>query len=173
MIHICNLQELPEHAVSLTPSHLVSLVSMEEQPPTPRGITPDRHLRVVVNDISTPTEGYVLAGEEHIDRLIAFVGDWHPDDGALLIHCMAGISRSTAAALITLVVKSPGREQEAGRHLREAAPHAFPNRRLITLADQQLGCEGRLIAARDAMGAPRLAFSGPLVSLPLLDRRGA
>jgi predicted protein tyrosine phosphatase len=168
MIHICNLQEFEEHARVLGPSHLASLVSAQEQPPTPRGMPIERHLKLVVHDISAPLPGYILAGEEHIDRLSAFLTAWQPDAGALLIHCMAGISRSTAAALIALVIKAQGREMEAARHLRQAAPHAHPNRRLIALADQRLGCQGRLIAAREAMGPPRLAFSGPLVSLPLL-----
>jgi predicted protein tyrosine phosphatase len=168
MIYICNLQEFQGHARVLAPTHLASLVSAQEQPPTPRGMPAERHLKLVVHDISTPLPGYILAGEDHMDRLIAFLGDWQPDDGALLVHCMAGISRSTAAALIALVIKAQGREMEAALHLREAAPHAHPNRRLIALADQLLGCQGRLIAAREAMGPPRLAFSGPLVSLPLL-----
>jgi predicted protein tyrosine phosphatase len=168
MIYICNLQELDGHARVLAPSHLVSLVSAQEQPPTPRGMPAGRHLKLVVHDISAPLPGYVLAGADHIDQLIAFLAAWQPDDGPLLIHCMAGISRSTAAALIALVVKAPGREMEAALHLRRAAPHAHPNRHLIALADQRLGCQGRLIAARETMGPPRPAFCGPLVSLPPL-----
>jgi predicted protein tyrosine phosphatase len=73
-----------------------------------------------------------------------------------------------AAALITLAVKAPGRELDAARHLRDAAAHAYPNRRMIALADQLLGCEGRLVAAREAMGPPNLLPFGPLVGLPLL-----
>jgi len=169
MIYVCNLQEVEGHARVLAPTHLASLVSEEEQPPTPQGMPAERHLRLVLHDISAPLSGHILAGEEHIDELIAFLRGWQPDDGCLLIHCMAGISRSTAAALIALVIKAPGREMEAGARLRGAAPHAHPNRRLVALADQRLGCKGRLITAREAMGPPRLAFSGPLVSVALLE----
>jgi predicted protein tyrosine phosphatase len=169
MIYICNLQELEGHARALAPSHLASLVSARELPPTPGGMPAERHLKLVVHDISAPMPGYILADDSHMDQLIAFLGDWQPDEGALLLHCMAGISRSTAAALIALVVKAQGREVEAALHLRQMAPHAHPNRRLIALADQRLRCQGRLIAARAAMGPPRQAFSGPLVSLPLLS----
>lgn len=168
MIYVCNLPELERHTQALIPSHLISLVSDAEQPATPAGMLADRHLRVVVNDISEPLLGYILAGEDHVAALIAFLRAWRHDEGPLLIHCMAGISRSTAAALIALVVKAEGREMAAAMQLRRAAPHAYPNRRLIALADQLLECQGRLIAARDAMGAPRLAFNGPLVELPLL-----
>jgi len=86
----------------------------------------------------------------------------------MLIHCMAGISRSMAAALIALVTKAGGREKEAAEQIRRAAPHAYPNRRMVALADGLLRCEGRLVDAREAMGPPRLTFAGPLVELPLL-----
>jgi predicted protein tyrosine phosphatase len=168
MIYVCNLRELPDHCQVLGPSHLVSLVSDSEQPATPAGMQVERHLRVVIHDINEPLFGHILADERHIADLIAFVRAWPPDQGPLLIHCMAGISRSTAAALIALVTKAGGRELEAAERLRRAAPHAYPNRRMIALADLLLRCDGRLVAAREAMGTPRLAFSGPLVSLPLL-----
>jgi predicted protein tyrosine phosphatase len=168
MIYVCNLQELTSHVGALNPSHLVSLVSEDEQPATPVGMLVDRHLRVVIHDISEPLAGHVLADEQHVAELIAFVHAWPHDEAPMLIHCMAGISRSMAAALIALVVKAGGRESEAASQIRRAAPHAYPNRRMIALADQLLQCDGRLIAAREAMGPPRLAFSGPLVELPLL-----
>ncbi len=59
---------------------------------------------------------------------------------------------------------------EAAEQLRRVAPHAYPNRRMVALADTLLACEGRLIEAREAMGPPRLplTFIGPLVELPLL-----
>jgi predicted protein tyrosine phosphatase len=168
MIYVCNLQELPGHVQALAPSHLISLVSEAEQPQTPAGMRVERHLRLVVHDISEPLTGHILADKPHVAELIAFVRAWPHEESPLLIHCMAGISRSTAAALIALVTKAGGREMEAALQLRQAAPHAYPNRRLIALADPLLRCDGRLLAAREAMGLPSLAFSGPLVTLPLL-----
>jgi predicted protein tyrosine phosphatase len=168
MIYVCNLRDLPAHIRAVGPSHLVSLVSEDEQPATPVGMLVDRHLRVVIHDISEPLVGHILADEQHVAGLIGFVRAWPHEEAPMLIHCMAGISRSMAAALIALVTKASGREMEAAEQVRRAAPHAFPNRRMIALADHLLNCEGRLIAAREAMGTPRLTFSGPLVALPLL-----
>ena len=88
--------------------------------------------------------------------MIDFLRAWSHDDGALLVHCVAGISRSMAVALIALVVKAGGRELEAAQVLRNAAPHAWPNTRMVALADQILGCGGRLVAAREAMGPATL-----------------
>jgi predicted protein tyrosine phosphatase len=170
MIYVCNLQDLATHIRAVSPSHLVSLVSEEEQPTTPAGMLVDRHLRVVIHDINEPLFGHILADEQHVAGLIAFVRAWPHEEAPLLIHCMAGISRSMAAALIALVTKAGGREREAAEQVRRAAPHAYPNRRMIALADGLLQCDGRLIEAREAMGPPRLtfSFSGPLVELPLL-----
>lgn len=168
MIYVCNLAELPDHCIAVRPSHVLSLVSPDELPPTPAGIEQERHLRVAVHDIVEPLDGCVIPDVGHVAQVIDFLRAWRHDEAPVLIHCVAGISRSMAAALIGLVIKAGGREEEAARALRRAAPHAWPNRRIITLADEQLGCGGRLIAAREAMGAAEIAGFGPLVRIDLL-----
>jgi len=168
LIYVCNLIEMPGHAEALGVSHLVSLVAPNEQPPTPAPVAGDRHHRVEIHDISEPLDGHILPAVEHVSGLIDFVRAWPHDEAPILIHCVAGISRSMAAALITLVIKAPARELDAARHLRSAAPHAYPNRRMIAVADQVLGCDGRLIEAREAMGPADLLPLAPLVRLPLL-----
>jgi predicted protein tyrosine phosphatase len=167
MIYVCNLREMPRHAAALRPSHIVSLVDEGYQPPTPAGFPAACHHRVQVHDISDPVDGMVCAAEADVTRLIEFLTQW-PGQAPLLVHCYAGISRSMAAALVALVVGAPGREVEAARAMRRAAPHAQPNRRIIALADAILGREGRLIAARDGMGPARLLTEGPLVRLDRL-----
>jgi predicted protein tyrosine phosphatase len=169
MIYVCNLQEMPGHCMALAPSHLVSLVAPGELPPTPDSILIERHLRLEVHDITEALDGHVLPQVEHVAQVVEFMRAWSHAEGPLLIHCFAGISRSMAAALIGLVVKAGGREEEAAALMRRTAPHAWPNARMIALADEILGCEGRLIAAREAMGPADLTLIAPLVCLPLLD----
>jgi predicted protein tyrosine phosphatase len=138
-----------------------------EQPPTPVGIAGHCHHRVEIHDIHEPLDGHILPGAEHIEGLIRFVRVWPHDETPILIHCIAGISRSMAEALIALVIKAPGRELEAARHLRSAARYAYPNRRMIAVADELLGCDARLIAAREAMGPADLLPLAPLGPLAL------
>jgi predicted protein tyrosine phosphatase len=164
MIYVCSLHDMPHHVRTLRVGYLVSLVQPEFQPPTPASISADRHLRVAVHDISEPEYGGVVPREIHLRRLLAFLQSW-PGDEPLLLHCYAGVSRSMAAALIALCLEHDGREMEAAQILRAAAPHAQPNARMIALADQILGRQGRLVAAREAMGPATPVFEGPLVKL--------
>jgi predicted protein tyrosine phosphatase len=85
----------------------------------------------------------------------------------VLIHCYAGISRSTAAALTLCVQHNLGRERDAARLLRRRAPHAQPNRLMIGLADRMLGCQGRLTSAVQEIGLAEYRGPGCLVELPL------
>jgi predicted protein tyrosine phosphatase len=66
----------------------------------------------------------------------------------LVIHCYAGISRSTAAAFTSVCALNPERsEHEIALALRKASPTAQPNVRIITLADKILARNGRMIEA--------------------------
>ena len=131
MIFVCNLHEMPTNVGVLRPSHLVSLVTLAEQPPTPEGILIERHLRIEIDDITEPIPGAVLPERHHVEDLIAFMRVWKHDDDPLLIHCVAGVSRSMASALIALVLKAGGREAEPRRPTRSGPtrPSKPPDRR--------------------------------------------
>jgi len=165
MLYVCSLREMPLHAEALRPEALVSLVPADLQPPRPAGIAAGRHLRLSVDDVDAPGPGMVAPAREHVEELVAFV-ERLDAEASVLLHCQAGISRSTAAALVAMVLEGAGHEHEAAAHLRRAAPHAVPNRRIVALADEVLGRGGRLLAARDAMEPPHLLLEAPLVELP-------
>lgn len=170
MVCVCGLQGLARCAAALRPSGLVSLVTAFEQPPTPTGLEPGRHFRLEIDDITEPLDGFVAPERHHVAGLVDFLGGWDRE-APLLIHCAAGISRSTAAALTALCLHSDGEDEaELARHLRRAAPHASPNRRIVALADELMGRGGRLVAAVEAMGPAEPALEGPLVRLPLSRR---
>jgi predicted protein tyrosine phosphatase len=88
------------------------------------------------------------ATEEDILRIIRLAEGLRSDTGRVLIHCEAGVSRSSAAALIMYACwLGPGREQEAMERVLSQRPVAIPNRRMIELADKLLGRGGRLVEA--------------------------
>jgi len=84
------------------------------------------------------------------------------------VHCYAGISRSTAAAFISACVLNPERnEAEIAARLRAASQTAYPNRRLIALADRHLDRKGRMVAAVEGMGFGTGAYEAVPFALDL------
>ena len=167
MIHVCGLAALPSLATEVQPTHMVSLLGDDPFPGTPVSIVPDGHLKIQVHDITEPMTGLIAPEREHLVTLLEFARRWR-QRGPLIIHCYAGVSRSTAAALLVLCCYNEGRESDAVRLLRARAPHAYPNRLMIELADDLLSCGGRLAEAVDNMSAPD--FLAPLQSVALPAR---
>ena len=126
-----------------------------------------RHLTIDISDITVPQDGHVLAAETHMERLLGFVAAWDRRS-PLLIHCHAGVSRSTAAAYAAFCALNPGLgENEVALRLRAASPTATPNPRLIALADAALGRSGRMIAAIQGIGRGEDCFEGAVFRLDL------
>ena len=91
---------------------------------------------------------------EDVERLILAAQSLKERSGRVVIHCQAGISRSTAAATIFYaVLLGEGEEEEAIARVLAAREIAIPNRRMIQIADELLERDGTLIAAvKKAMG---------------------
>ena len=104
----------------------------------------NRKQRLLVADVVTE-----LGATEHdIQQIITLARDLHLVSGRVLIHCEAGVSRSSAAALIMYACwLGPGHEREAMIRVLAQRPIAIPNRRMVELADKLLAREGRLVAA--------------------------
>ncbi|MEP0455155.1 MAG: tyrosine protein phosphatase, partial [Roseibium sp.] len=100
MLYVCSLSRLTETVSKVGAGHLVTLINSDMDVPTPPQISPDQHLFLGFNDILAPIDGLTPPTEAHVDRLLAFIGNWDRT-APLVIHCWAGISRSTAGAYIT------------------------------------------------------------------------
>ena len=151
-LHVCSLSRIDE-VVGVTGARtLVTLLSPGTKILRPSAIAPDDHLNLGVSDIVEPAPGQVYPEAQHIDALLAFFGRWDRV-APMLIHCYAGVSRSTASAFIAACALSPRRdEHEIAQALRAASPTASPNPRFVALADAKLGREGRMSAAVHAIG---------------------
>jgi predicted protein tyrosine phosphatase len=165
-IHVCPLSAVPDTVAQSQASHLLTWLQDEIIVETPRLIHPDRHIRFHIHDISEPLIGYTPPGREHIDQLIEFALDW-AGEGPIVVHCWAGISRSTAAAYTALCTINPDASEELiARRLREASPTAYPNRLMIQLADAALGRQGRMVRAVESIGRGIPASEAVPFSLP-------
>lgn len=148
------------------PSHMVTLLDPATVIDTPAGLTPDRHLRLGVNDISEQAEGLISPDEALVRRLLTFGRTWD-ETAPMLIHCWAGISRSSAAAFVLACERSPKVDAlDIALHLRRASPTATPNRRIVALADAMLGRDGEMIEAAARIGTGAFAFEGTPFDLP-------
>ncbi len=169
-LHVCPLSRLDDTVAVTRASHVVSLMGAGAQVQRPETISPERHLFIGVSDIVEPLEGYVLPAAEHIEKLLAFVRAWGRES-PLVLHCWAGISRSTAAAYIAACALAPERDEtEIAQALREASPSATPNARFIALADDLLGRRGRMVDAVRRIGRGAEAMEGTPFMLQLSCR---
>ena len=170
-VYISSLGEMPRHVRETGSSHVLSLVIPEDNPATPPGVRSEHHLFIGCHDIVEPFPGAVLPNAGHVRLIIDFAAAWD-GNAPMLVHCFAGVSRSTAAALIVACVHEKGREHDLARRLRAAAPHAQPNRRIIELGDTALGCGGALVSAVESMGAGAWREPAPLARLSFSSRAG-
>ena len=101
-----------------------------------------RKLRLVIADVVTE----LGATDQDVWQIIHLAESLRSAMGRVLIHCEAGVSRSTAAALIMHACwLGAGREQEAMERVLKQRPIAIPNPRMVELADRLLNRGGRLI----------------------------
>jgi len=151
-IHVCALSAVPHIVARSNASCLISCLQDAIPVETPERIERAKHLRLLIDDISIAMPGYVAPDQNHIRQLIDFALAWG-GEGPMVVHCWAGISRSTAAAFTVLCAINPlvSEAMIAGR-LRQASPTAHPNRLMVRLADLALGRGGRMVRAIEAIG---------------------
>jgi len=167
MIHVCSLARLYATVEETGARHVVSLIGDEATLERPLAIEPENHLWLRLHDISAPLDGYIVPDEEHVANLFSFVRRWDRHT-PLVVHCYAGISRSTASAFASVCALNPHRDEASiAQALRRASPTATPNIRIVSLADRLLGRQGRMVAAIETIGRGTLAIEGTPFRLDL------
>ena len=154
-LYVCPLDLVDATAARVQAGHMISLINEDalRALPTPEGVPRGRHLRLPMNDISAPRPGHIAPGPEHVTAIVDFMMGWDRE-APVLINCLAGISRSTAAAFTILCALNPQTDEaEVARLLSEASPTAQPNRLLVSHADQVLGRDGRMMRAVEEIAA--------------------
>lgn len=107
-------------------------------------------LRLEFDDVILGDSAHLAATEKDIEKIINFaksikidLNNWRLIN--CLVHCFAGIARSTAAAYIVLnVLTGPGKEVETFNYLLECRPCAIPNTLMVDLADKLLDRNGKM-----------------------------
>lgn len=135
--------------------HVLTLVSPDADSLPP--VAPRTVLRF--NDIVEPRSGLVAPSAADIAAILAL-----KDTPTLLVHCHAGVSRSTAAAyILACATRPPGEEETLAADLRGACPEATPNALMVALADEALARDGAMRAAIAGIGRGVDAYEGTVI----------
>lgn len=158
MIVVCSLARLSGIVREHRARHVVSLLRDGDKVFRPEGVGANDHLWLSMDDIADDIDGMVPPGEQHVTRLIEFLPRWDRKS-PLVVHCFAGISRSSAAAFIAACHAEPKMDEgELAQRIRTASPTASPNPRLVALADRYLGRNGRMVRAVTEIGRGHMAY---------------
>jgi predicted protein tyrosine phosphatase len=146
LVTVCGIPELPQHAARGV-THVLSIIDTHEpRPPALDDYPGIDHELIRFDDIVAEYPGFVACTHAHIEQVLAFGERAHATPGGhVLVHCHAGISRSTAAAAILMTQHAPGREEEAFLKLLTMRKHGWPNTRMIEFADQLMQRDGALL----------------------------
>jgi len=156
-ITVCGIEELEGHCAAGV-SHVLSILDPGwPVPPAFGAFGEHERLELRFYDVIEDQPGTEAPRPEHVAALLEFGRDLQaePPPGAhLLVHCHAGVSRSTASVALILAQALPDRPApEIIQELLRIRPQAWPNLRILEIGDAMLGRDGTLIAA--AAGAYR------------------
>ncbi len=172
MIIVTNLRDSHAALKAHGASRAISILSPDTPHPDFPQLATGQHLRLTFHDVAADAVGLEGPKLRDAERLIAFIRGWD-QSAPMLIHCWAGISRSTAAAFTALCLLRPSESEQALAHeLREASPSASPNRLIVSQVDGLLGRQGRMIDAVSAIGRGADAYEGRTFILPLPRSEG-
>ena len=93
---ICRALDLHGMAAELRPDRILSIAAPGYRHATPAGINPERHRQLNFDDIVEAALGYVTPCDQHVAEIIE-LGAGLVDTDRILVHCEAGISRSSAS----------------------------------------------------------------------------
>jgi len=144
-ITICGIDELGLHCEAGVSDVLSIIDPLASDPIAFDVYQPHRREILRFDDLIFEVPGLIAPQDAHLERLLAFGAALEASNVAhLLVHCHAGVSRSTAAAAILMAQHNPGREADAFLALLDLRPQAWPNTRMVEIADRLLARQGAL-----------------------------
>ncbi len=139
---ICAVHQVPVFANTHL-DHIISFHNSTEPGPDIHAFRHSFTLHSFVFDDTGDTAHPQAPTEAMIKRLlIAYT--FAPLDKAVLFHCMGGVSRSTAAAFIWLVYHGVSFADAYQTVINTRGAFACPNQLMVKLADQLMGCQGKM-----------------------------
>ncbi|HLZ65193.1 MAG TPA: protein-tyrosine-phosphatase [Aliidongia sp.] len=147
-ISICGIEELPPFERRGV-THLLSVLDPEyPEPASLELLNPTRRLLLRFHDSIDARPGEILVQRDHVRQVLDFGRDLPAAGGHLLVHCHAGISRSTAFSILLLAQALPHvAAEDIVAEIVRVRDRAWPNLRIIELGDALLERKGELVTA--------------------------
>lgn len=142
-LRVMGAAEARRHQATLGATHQLSILDPGREPRRLQSVPPSQHLHLGFIDTADEHDAHAPKAE-HIAHVLSWTAAL-PSDARLVLHCLAGESRSTAIALGLLATALP--PESAVDLLEQIRPQADPNPLVIRHFDQVLSLNGALIAA--------------------------
>ena len=151
-VAVCGIEELAGHG-TLGATHVLSILDPDHPVPEAFGAFGEHaKLELRFHDIVDPRPGEIVPTRTHVDAILAFGRTLRTERASLLVHCHAGISRSTASMVLLVAQAAPDMPAaDVLRAVHGVREKAWPNLRLVELADAALDRGGALVAATHAL----------------------
>lgn len=154
-ITVCGIEELAGHGAAGA-SHVLSILDPDHPVPEAFGTFGEhKKLELRFHDIIDETSGMLAPQPGHVEAILALGRDLLAEPARpahLLVHCHAGISRSTASMVLILAQALPDLPADAVlQRVHSIREKAWPNLRLVEIGDAMLGRGGTLVAATHAL----------------------
>ena len=173
-VTICGIDELELHCAAGV-THVLSILDPGWPEPEAFGaFDPHRRLELRFHDVIETEPGCVAPESLDVEQLLSFGRDLTEGKGThLLVHCHAGVSRSTAAATLIVAQARPDRPaEEALQTVLSRRPRAWPNLRILELGDALLERSGVIVGAARAHYRRRLEREPWLIEQMIDGGRG-
>ena len=157
-VTICGIDELGFHWEAGV-THVLSILDPGWPEPEALGaFDAHRRLELRFHDVIEAGPGWIAPERLDVEQLLSFGRDLTESRGThLLVHCHAGVSRSTAAATLILAQARPDRPaEEVLQVVVRQRSHAWPNLRILELGDALLDRRGEIVDAARAIYRRRL-----------------
>jgi predicted protein tyrosine phosphatase len=152
MIIISSMWKLDDALSQFRAKYVISIIDPGSVPPVLPGIKHASRCNLEFHDVTESTQSATPASSAQIEEIVSFGRSVLSGGDSILIHCTAGVSRSTAAGLVLAASFESVEIDGLVTLLRDKAPYSQPNSLMVRLGDDLLGLGGHLVTAVDLLG---------------------
>jgi predicted protein tyrosine phosphatase len=173
---VCGIEELVDHAEAGV-SHVLSILDPEYPKPEAFGRYGEHaRLELRFHDVIEAAPGTIPPDASDVAEILRFgrgLSEEPAETARLLVHCHAGISRSTAALALVLAQAHPDAPADAIlQTILSRREKAWPNLRMLEFGDAMLGRGGTLPKAAATLYRHQLAIRPHLAQVMRNAGRG-